>query len=240
MTNGAEKLAIEAAKKDIIEAYKEIHRMGLSPAWWGNVSIRIPGTEKIVITPSGMYKWKITPGDMMVMNVDGKILEGIHKPSSEAPSHMMIYENRPDVNSVVHTHSPYATSFGVAGLDELPVTTVELFVVVGGPVPVIPWVCAATKRMGKRIVEALGKNKNVVILRNHGLFAVGPNLQTTLDRAELTEDAARLYILSSIVGKPSILTPDEIEEMMTKIVMKWGPIKTLTDVKKDHPGWFVE
>lgn len=139
------KKEIEKLRIEIVEIGKKMHEANLTFASMGNISARKPKMEVLVITPSVFDKDKLNPKDMVVISLEGEVLEGRHKPSSETPMHLEVYKNCSDVNSIVHTHSSMATSMGIAGMG-VPVVTVEFAAIVGGEVPLARYACPATKR----------------------------------------------------------------------------------------------
>ena len=139
----------------------------------GNVSARDPETGYVVIKPSGVRYEVLKPADMVVVDLDGNVIEGDLKPSSDTASHLYIYRQRPDVGGVVHTHSPYATAFAAVG-KPIPVYLTAMADEFGGPIPCGGFALIGSEAIGKVVVESIG-DSCAVLLKNHGVFTVGAN-----------------------------------------------------------------
>lgn len=221
---------MEKLRTEIVEIGKMMHEADLTAASWGNISARVPKTEMVLVTPSGFDKSELNPEDIIVINLEGEVLEGKYKPSIETPTHLEVHKNCSGANAIVHTHSPMATSMGIAGTG-IPVITVELAAIVGGEVPLAKYACPGTKRLGEEVVKVL-KNANAAIMENHGVIAVGLDLKTAFTRALMVEEAARLFIFSSLLGKARALAPKEVKEVK-KVVDAWLKIREIKNIKRD-------
>jgi len=122
----------------------------------GNLSARLPGSERIIVTPSGFPKGSLKPEDLVVVDLHGNRIEGKWRPSIETPMHCAIYRRRQDVNGIVHAHAPRSLAYAVA-YEEIPATTIELAGVTGGRVPVAKYVTPATEELGEVTAETLGE-----------------------------------------------------------------------------------
>lgn len=200
--------------KDLREKTREVGlkllEQGLVTLSMGNMSARDPETGYIVIKPASLEYPDITVEHLVVVNLDGDIIEGNLKPSSELPMHLVIYRKRSDVNAIVHTHSTYATAFAVVGR-EIPVLTGE-FSAVGGAVQVTDYARGGTWELGEAAIAALG-DRDAVLLRNHGVVTVGTTLKRALYAAVMVENAARLCIVSQLIGTPVPLPADQVQSI---------------------------
>ena len=198
------------AKTQVLTIAKRIYSNRLVIASLGNVSCR---DEKgaIVITPSGIDYEQLTLEDMVTVDSTGKIIEGDNPPSSETPMHTLVYRERPDIYGIVHTHSLYASAFSVVS-KEVPVDMVEVAAHVGGRVPVAPYQPPGTKELGEEALKVL-KDRRACLLQNHGVLAVGETLEKAYKAAAITEIAARIHILGSLIGEPRELPEEEIEKV---------------------------
>ena len=198
------------AKTHVLTIAKRIYSNRLVIASLGNVSCR---DEKgaIVITPSGIDYEQLTLEDMVTVDSTGKIIEGDNPPSSETPMHTLVYRERPDIYGIVHTHSLYASAFSVVS-KEVPVDMVEVAAHVGGRVPVAPYQPPGTKELGEEALKVL-KDRRACLLQNHGVLAVGETLEKAYKAAAITEIAARIHILGSLIGEPRELPEEEIEKV---------------------------
>jgi L-ribulose-5-phosphate 4-epimerase len=199
----------EKEKAECIKAGLRMDKYGLVALSGGNISWRMESGE-ILVTPSGMIYEDMVPEDMLVMDIDGNIIEGTRKPSVDTKALLYIYKNRPDVNAVIHTHQPYATGVGLV-CDELPCNLTTLANATHGAVKVTPYCSAASEQMGIEAVENLG-DKLAVILKHHGVIAVGKNLKEALCACVYLEEAAKTYSIAYSMNKnvPE-LTPDQVD-----------------------------
>jgi len=182
----------------------------------GNVSVRLPD-GKVAITPSAILYKNMIPEDIVIIDMDGNLLEGDKKPSSEKGLHTDIYKARPDVNAVVHAHSVYSIAFSTVEM-ELPLVCVELFSV-GGPVPVMGYYCPGTPEVGRIAAEFFTSHPRLkaLLMKNHGMVAVGKDLDDAYQNAYKTEIGAEIYHLALQTGKkPQSLTDENIQEIMSR------------------------
>lgn len=199
----------EAQKKEIIKAGMKLDRYELIALSGGNVSWRMESGE-ILITPSGMIYDEMVTDDVLVVDINGNVLEGTRRPSVDTEALLYIYKNRPDVNAIIHTHQPYATAVSLV-TDELPCNLTTLANAAHGAVKVAPYSSAASVDMGINSVDYLG-DKMAVILKHHGVIAIGKDLKEALYAAVYLEEAAKTYIAATAVGKDmAMLTQKQID-----------------------------
>ena len=180
-------------KKEIIEAGILLDRYELVSLTCGNLSVRMP-TGEILVTPSGMMYEKMVEDDMIVMDIDGNVIEGTRKPSSDTPAILHIFRERPDINAVIHTHQPYATAVSlIPGLTEFRVCITALANAAGGNVPITPYSAAGSIDMGIDTVKYVG-NGHAVILSQHGVMTVGKDLNQALYAAVCGAGRALGYV----------------------------------------------
>lgn len=181
----------EAEKQAIINAALAIKQAELIHLTGGNVSARMPSGH-ILVTPSGMPYETMTPDQILVLNAEGEIIEGALRPSVDTVALLYIYNNMPKVNAIIHTHQPYATAVGLIA-DELPPVTTTLCNVCKGPVKVAPYSSPASLDMGIQTVEHIGEQL-AIILKHHGVIAVGKDLDQAIFSAIYLEDTAKSYL----------------------------------------------
>jgi L-fuculose-phosphate aldolase len=201
------------AHVQVLTIAKRIYANGLVIASLGNVSCRCADTT-IAITPSGIDYEELTLDDIVTIDVHGTPLTGGHNPSSETPMHTVIYRKRPDITGIVHTHSLHASAFSVVN-KEIPVEMVEVAAHVGGPIPVAPYKPPGTQELGEEALTVLTE-KRACLLQNHGVLAVGTTLEKAYKAAAITEIAARIHILGSLIGNPQQLPEEEIQKVRTR------------------------
>ncbi|MDK2854849.1 MAG: L-fuculose-phosphate aldolase [Bacillota bacterium] len=209
-------------RKEVLATAQQLLKGGLVAATWGNVSARDPETDLIAITPSGMRYEILTAEDIAVVDLEGRLRDGKYQPSSETPMHTLIYRERPDVRAIVHTHSIFATVMATLKR-EIPPVIAELALGVGGNVPVADFAPPGTEELGRRALAGLGKG-NAVLLQNHGVLTVGPNLERAFTIAAIVEDAAKIYVYSSLLGTPT-LVPAEILADLFQAFQSYGQQK---------------
>ena len=211
---------ISKLKTDIVEAGKKMLHKGLVIGTSGNISIRISGEDKMLITPSSVEYEKIQIDDILVVDFEKNVLEGERSPSVETGMHISTYRTRPDIGAIVHTHSVYASAIASLG-KTIPPFLDEIVFMIGGEIEVAEYGMPGSKELAQNAVRALGR-KNAVLLANHGSLCCGKNLENAFETAELVERVAKIFILCSLLGKPKSLPQEALEleqkifEMMTK------------------------
>ncbi len=164
----------------------------------GSISARDFESGKILITPSGIRFSTLKPSHLLILDLDGSVLEGNLKPSLDAIFHIAVYKARPDVGGIVHTHSPYATSFACSGKPVLPLI-MSMVITVGGSADVAPFAFPGTQELGENVVKGLGK-KNATLMEQHGVLAVGKDLSRALSVASTLENIAQIQHLCELRG----------------------------------------
>jgi ribulose-5-phosphate 4-epimerase/fuculose-1-phosphate aldolase len=201
---------LEKLRHELRMAALEMMKLGLVEGTDGNVSVRDPETGYIAITPSGMLYEKIDDDDVMLIDVDQKIIWGTNKPSSEAPMHTYVMKHRPEVNAVMHTHSHYASLFAIANRD-IPPATMNLAAQFAGPVRCTPYTRPGSDDMGPNNLKYMGENGHAVLIGNHGTLCVAPTLAKVLQYAKILEDHAKMIYEASALGAPVPLPQPEID-----------------------------
>ena len=165
----------------------------------------------MAISPSGLGYFETTPEDVVVLRLDGSVVEGSRRPSSEAPLHAEVYSRRPAARAVVHTHSPYATT--LAALGE-PVRAVHFTIADSGAeeVPLSPYVTFGTPELAASVGETFGEHPetNAVLMENHGLVACGPSMSAAFGLAVNLEFVSRIQWQAECVGTPRVLSGEEV------------------------------
>ncbi|MDO5713822.1 MAG: class II aldolase/adducin family protein [Tissierellia bacterium] len=205
---------------NIIEGGKELLRRNLTFGTGGNLSER--KKDGFLITPSGISYDCLEEKDLVLMDMEGSIVHGIHKPSSEWEMHRQIYRNFYKANAVVHTHSKYVNILACTG-ESLPAIHYLLASVGGNSVDIAPYHTYGTKELAEDAVKYMG-NKKAVILANHGLITWGDSIKEALDIAETVEFCSFLYVEASTFGTPTLISNKEMELMLEKF-QDYGPGK---------------
>jgi L-fuculose-phosphate aldolase len=191
------------AMKEVLITGQEMARRGLVAGTSGNCSVRVPDTDLVVITPTSLEYDIMLHEDICVINTSGEQVEGRHKPSVEINMHLAIYEARPEVGGIVHTHQTMGTAVAVAGKSIPPILEEQVFSLLGA-VELTEYAPPGTVELARSAVAALG-TRNACLLAHHGVVAVGPKIRNALLNAEIVERAASIYIMSHILGSSNIV-----------------------------------
>ncbi len=173
----------------------------------GNLSVR--EGDILWITPSGVLFDEVASHNVVGVDLDsGTIVYPHARPSSELPLHLALYRNRRDIGAIVHAHSEYATIFAALGESIVPVH--YQMALSGYEVRCAPYATYGTEQLAQNVLQTMGTSERAILLANHGLVAVGPDLATAYQSALDVEWMARLLYRARSIGRPRVLTPDEI------------------------------
>lgn len=181
----------------VLNASQELSRLGLARGTSGNVSARDPDTGLIGVTPTGIPYDLLEIKDITIINQRGEIVSGEKQPSSETPMHIAVYEARPDVHGIVHTHSIYATVFSVLNR-EIPIVTVPLAPI--GPIPVAPFRLPGSQELAREAVKLLSEDKKTILLQNHGVLCADQTVEEALNCAIYAEEGAQVAYLALLAN----------------------------------------
>ena len=212
----------EHLKRQIIEYGTLLIKKGLVIGTGGNISVRI-NENRMMITPSGMAYDSLLPEDIVILDMNGNVVEGNRRPSIEVNMHRCILMVRKDINAIVHTHSVYASAVAVTR-QELPPVTDAMAIVFGGAIKTAEYARTGTEELANHVVETLG-NSSAVLLANHGAVGVGKSLTEAFGICELLEVSAKTYIYANMIGKPVVLSKELIQEEREDIAVRYGQRK---------------
>jgi L-ribulose-5-phosphate 4-epimerase len=210
----------DAFKELICRLNLELPKQGLVKWTSGNVSGRDLRSGYIAIKPSGVPYESLTPADIVVVDLEGKVVEGRRKPSVDTPTHLYVYKNMPNVNGIVHTHSNFATAFAAAG-KSIPVYLTAIADEFGGEIPLGKYAKIGGTEIGEEIVRAIGDSP-AILMKNHGVFTVGKTPTDALKAAVMVEDIAKTVYLALQLGTPDIIPPDEVARAHQRYMEKYG------------------
>ena len=196
--------AVSVVRADVAALHAELVRYGLVVWTGGNVSGRVPGADLFVIKPSGVSYDDLAPENMVVCDLDGRVVEGTagsdRTPSSDTAAHAYVYRHLPEVGGIVHTHSTYAVAWAARG-EEIPCVITAMADEFGGPIPLGPFATIGDDSIGRGIVETLREHRSRgVIMRNHGPFTIGSTPRDAVKAAVMLEDVARTVHLARQLG----------------------------------------
>ena len=203
----------DSVRSEVVRVARLLRERGLAVGTSGNVGARLDD-GRIAITPSTMDYDEMTPDDVVIVEADGSPAEGRHRPSSELHLHVAVLAARPDVRAIVHTHSPFATTFGAARREIPAVHYVIALLVAPGrdTVRLAPYATFGTKELARNVAATLGED-NAVLIANHGAIAVGGSLASALGRAERVEELAMLAWRAEQIGGATLLDADELDRV---------------------------
>ena len=195
----------------ILQACEDIQESRLVFGTWGNVSMLLEGGD-ILITPSGIPYDELREEDLVICDGDGKVVSGKQQPSSELKMHVAIYNIRPDVKAIVHTHSLYA-SIASSAFEQVPLLTEDAAMVLGGKIRVTNYKFSGTQGLADEVAKCLD-GVNATIMANHGQVGVGPTLEDAIFAAVMCEKSCELYTKAlSVSQKPRSLEDEEISKL---------------------------
>lgn len=211
-------------RKKILEISEKLIAADLIYNGQGNVSMYNRDSGLIAITPSAVPYEERKLEDVCVVDLDGNIVEGKWKSTSETYLHLIYYKKRPDVNAVIHTHAPKATVFGIIGTGSLPMVLTEASMGIGGAVPIAPYARPGTEELAEVTCEALGDGY-AAIMAHHGLITVGPTIDLAFIATVAVESTADMIIMARSMGVEPITMPDDEVKILRELLMEYKPRK---------------
>jgi L-ribulose-5-phosphate 4-epimerase len=211
---------LETLKEQVCRLNCELPANNLVVWTSGNVSVRDTETDLVVIKPSGVKFEDLRSERMVVVDLDGDIIEGDLKSSSDTDSHLYIYRHMPEVNGVVHTHSNYATAFAALG-KPIPTVLTAIADEFGGPIPCGGFALIGGEAIGKIVVESIGSSP-ACLLKNHGVFTVGPNGEKALKAAVMVEDVAKTVWIALQMGAPDEIPAEDVARLYDRYSNVYG------------------
>jgi L-ribulose-5-phosphate 4-epimerase len=214
--------AIAAIRRDVCALHAELIRYRLVVWTAGNVSARVPGHDLMVIKPSGVSYDDLTPENMVVCDLDGRVVDGEHAPSSDTEAQAYVYRHLPEVGGVVHTHSTFATAWAARG-EPVPCVLTMAADEFGGEIPVGPFAVIGDDSIGRGIVETLRDSRSpAVLMQNHGVFTVGPTARSAVKAAVMCEDVARTVHVARQLGTPIPIDQTDIDSLFHRYQNVYG------------------
>ncbi|WP_421780246.1 class II aldolase/adducin family protein [Kiloniella litopenaei] len=210
-------------RRDLIHTVLEMNRMGINQGTSGNAAVRVE--DGFLITPSGMAYEDITPADIVLKRMDGtyESPNGLRKPSSEWRFHEDIFDDRPDVGAIVHTHGKAVMTIACMQKD-IPPFHYMIGLMGGDTIRCAPYQTFATKELSVVAVEAL-KDRKACLLANHGQIALGNSLKQALSMAMEVETLCDVYWRTLVAGGPTILNKNQMDEALKKFNKGYGSAK---------------
>ena len=213
---------IASLRREVCALHAELTRYQLVVWTAGNVSARVPGEDLMVIKPSGVGYDDLTPENMVVCDLYGRVVEGDLSPSSDTAAHAYVYRHMPEVGGVVHTHSTYATAWA-ARAEPIPCVLTMVADEFGGEVPVGPFALIGDDSIGRGIVETLrGSRSKGVLMAGHGPFTIGADARSAVKAAVMLEDVARTVHVAQQLGQTWRLDDTDIDSLYDRYQNVYG------------------
>ncbi|MFD8597186.1 L-ribulose-5-phosphate 4-epimerase [Kitasatospora sp. NPDC059646] len=204
---------VDLIRRQVCDLHRELVRYGLVVWTAGNVSARVPGEDLLVIKPSGVDYDELTPQNMILCDLDGRVVEGDFAPSSDTAAHAYVYRHRADVGGVVHTHSTYASAWAARG-EPVPCVLTAMADEFGAEIPVGPFALIGDDSIGRGIVETLaGHRSPAVLMKSHGVFTIGRDARAAVKAAVMCEDVARTVHVARQLGEPLPIAQADIDSL---------------------------
>lgn len=199
----------EDLKKELYKAHMNLEKYGLVAYTSGNVSVKVK--DHVIIKPSGIPYDELKAEDMVVLDMEGNTVEGKLKPSVDSATHLYLYKNLPDVGSIIHTHSPYASAFALLS-QPIPVYSTAHADVFGIQVPVSNYAPVGSEAIGKAVIEVVNQAK-AVLLSKHGVIVMGKDINETIRKAIFLEEVAQTAYLARTIGNLEPLDEKEAKRL---------------------------
>ena len=213
---------VATIRAEVARLHAELPRWGLVVWTAGNVSARVPGHDLLVIKPSGIGYDELTPEAMVVCDLDGNLVDGDRKPSSDTAAHAYVYKHLPEVGGVVHTHSTYATAWAARG-EPIPCVLTMMGDEFGGEIPIGPFALIGDDSIGRGLVETLRQSRSsAVLMQNHGPFTIGATAKAAVKAAVMCEEVARTVHIARQLGDPIPIDPDKIVALYQRYQNVYG------------------
>jgi L-ribulose-5-phosphate 4-epimerase len=214
--------SVRRLRREVALLHSELTRYQLVIWTAGNVSARVPGQDLLVIKPSGVDYDQLTADTMVVCDLNGRVVEGQHQPSSDTEAQAYVYRHMPHVGGVVHTHSTYATAWA-ARAEPIPCVLTMVADEFGGEIPVGPFAIIGDDSIGRGIVDTLtGHRSRAVLMQNHGVFTIGKDPREAVKAAVMCEDVARTVHISRQLGDPIGVPPAAIDALFDRYQNAYG------------------
>ncbi len=199
-------------RAQLVATSRRLHQMGWVANHDGNLSVRLHG-DRLLITPTAFSKLDVDEGSLLIVDLDGKVLEGRKKPFSELELHLAAYRARPEVEVVIHAHPPCATAFGLVGLELSPIAMPEIVVSLGDRIPTVARAMPKSPELLKG-VEAAAALADAMLLSGNGALTLGADLGQALLRMELVEHYAKILTHAKALGTVQPLPAADVAKLL--------------------------
>jgi L-fuculose-phosphate aldolase len=187
-----------------------LYRLGFMPGTSGNLSVRL-NDQRLLVTPTGVSKFLLRSADMVIVDLQGRQLDGYRKVTSEVSMHLAVYRHRDDVTAVIHSHPPVATAFACVGrgLDEM---LCQEAVMTLGVVPLATYATTGTEEVAASIAPFI-PDYDAILMANHGAVSYGGTLLQAFQKMEIVEHLAQIALVAHQLGAPRILKHEQVKQL---------------------------
>ncbi len=205
--------SINQCKERVMNVVRKLMKANINPLTQGNISCRDTETGLVIITPHD-YPYEImTVDDLVVLDIDGNVVEGKRVPSCEAPVHLSVYKKRPKVNGVVHTEPIYTNAFGIAGRPIEP-CFVNMGICAGGAVPIMPFEDSGSYEFAEKMLKLM-EGRNAIVWACHGLLTVGPTVEDAFKCTVMVEQGAQINYVALSLGTPYVIGQKKLDQLIS-------------------------
>ena len=204
-----------AVRAGLVACGRRLDALGFAPATDGNISARL-GPHALLVTPAGREKGGLSPEELLVVDLEGTVVGGAGRPSTETPMHLLCYRRRGDVGGVVHAHPPVATAFAAAGVP-LDAPVMPEIVLTVGAIPLVPYATPGTEELA-RALEPWVDGHDAFLLASHGVLTLGRDVREALHRMERVEHLAKVTLAARLLGGPRPLTDTQVVSLLAGAV----------------------
>jgi L-fuculose-phosphate aldolase len=197
-------------RQEIVRICRMLHKKNYLAATDGNVSVRLG--DQVLLTPSGVNKGMMEEDQVITVDLEGRLLAGTGRPTSELRMHLLVYELRPEAGAVVHAHLPYATACTLAGISLLEPILPEVVITLKG-IPTAAYATPGTEEVPKAIRDFI-QEFDAILLSRHGAMTVGQDLMDAYNKMEKLEHTARVVLAARLQGSVSPLSASEVEKLL--------------------------
>lgn len=201
-----------AVRAALVACGRRLDALGFAPATDGNISARL-GPHALLVTPAGREKGGLSLEELLVVDLEGTVVGGAGRPSTETPMHLLCYRRRGDVGGVVHAHPPVATAFAAAGVP-LDAPVMPEIVLTVGAIPLVPYATPGTEELA-RALEPWVDGHDAFLLASHGVLTLGRDLREALHRMERVEHLAKVTLAARLLGGPRPLTDTQVVSLLS-------------------------
>lgn len=201
-----------AVRAGLVACGRRLDALGFAPATDGNISARL-GPHALLVTPAGREKGGLSPEELLVVDLEGTVVGGAGRPSTETPMHLLCYRRRGDVGGVVHAHPPVATAFAAAGVP-LDAPVMPEIVLTVGAIPLVPYATPGTEELA-RALEPWVDGHDAFLLASHGVLTLGRDVREALHRMERVEHLAKVTLAARLLGGPRPLTDAQVVSLFS-------------------------